>query len=116
MTLKCTIHYLAFFHFFFSEVKPELGQVPNSSGLANNFNPMKTPGATNTSNKGSNKVAEDDKNKKQKKKNTKKAPEEKKVVLVKGIFKIDPRLTFVPDWMYVIIMLLFLSRVVLSQL
>jgi len=85
-------------------VKPELGQIPNSSGLANTFNPMKTaaPPGTNTSNKAasSNKGGEDDANKKQqKKKNAKKAPVEKKVVLVKGIFKIDPRLTFVPDWM-----------------
>lgn len=83
-------------------MRPELGQILNSSGLANTFNPMKTaaPPTTNTSNKAaSSKGGEDDANKKQKKKNTKKAPVEKKVVLVKGIFKIDPRLTFVPDWM-----------------
>lgn len=87
---------------FIIEVKPELGQVPNSSGLANTLNPMKNPNTALNSTKADATAGgeENDLNKKQvKRKHTRKALEKKKVVLVKGIFKIDPRLTFVPDWM-----------------
>jgi hypothetical protein len=38
-------------------------------------------------------------NKSKSKSKSKLTLEEKKLVLVKGIFKIDPRLSFTPDWM-----------------
>jgi len=87
-----------------ADVKPHLGQIPNSSGLANTLNPMNVPGnAASSTGTGSGKASSAKSNKNSSKSRRGKgkglAQEGKKLVLVKGIFRIDPRLTFMPDWM-----------------
>lgn len=86
-------------------MKPHLGLIPNSSGLANTLNPMNVPsnaapstGNGKPSSAKSNKHSSSSKSKRGKGKGGA-AQAEKKLVLVKGIFRIDPRLTFMPDWM-----------------
>lgn len=85
-------------------MKPHLGLIPNSSGLANTLNPMNIPGnsiaaASTGSGKPSSAKSNKNSTKSSKRGKGKGAPEAKKLVLVKGIFRIDPRLTFMPDWM-----------------
>lgn len=87
-----------------ADVKPQPGVVPNSSGLANTVNPMNSLPANiskKTANEGPAPMLGGDNvpNKSKSKSKSKLTLEEKKLVLVKGIFKIDPRLSFAPDWM-----------------